>query len=345
MQVKKLKGVCVGAGYFSQFHYDAWNRLEAVELLAVCDTDLLKAMEIAEKYNIPNVYSDVTEMLEKENPDFIDIITPPASHFAIAKIAAERGVHIICQKPLAPDIAQALEMQQYMAKQKVIFAVHENWRFQPWYRQIKIMLDQHVIGDQVFSMAFRMRMGDGWGQDAYLGRQPYFREMPRLLIHETGIHFVDTFRFLAGVVKSVYTKTKRLNNVIKGEDFALTVFDFDNGITAILEANRYNEPNYQEPRYTFGEMVIDGSKGTIRLYGDGKITQQTLGQPEKEVVYKPSKVGFCGDSVYAFQQHFVDAMLGNAQLETRLNDYMANLKVEEAMYASAVSGMPVEVEY
>jgi hypothetical protein len=55
-----------------------------------------------------------------------------------------------------------------------------------------------------YAQAFRMRMGDGWGEDAYLARQPYFRKMPRMLVYETGVHFIDTFRFLAGEIERVY---------------------------------------------------------------------------------------------------------------------------------------------
>ena len=55
-------------------------------------------------------------------------------------------------------------------------------------------------------------------QDAYLARQPFFREYPRLLIYETGVHFIDTFRFLLGEVATVVAETKRLNPAIRGED-------------------------------------------------------------------------------------------------------------------------------
>ena len=81
----QLKGVAVGAGYFSQFHYEAWQRIPEVNLVAICDQDEKKAKKSANIYNVPETYTNVIEMLDKEQPDFIDIITPPNTHFDILK--------------------------------------------------------------------------------------------------------------------------------------------------------------------------------------------------------------------------------------------------------------------
>ena len=68
-------------------------------------------------------------------------------------------------------------------------------------------------------------MGDGWGDNAYLDRQPYFQTMPRLLVVETAIHWIDTFRFLFGEVDAVYARLRRINPAIAGEDAGLICFD------------------------------------------------------------------------------------------------------------------------
>jgi predicted dehydrogenase len=81
----------------------------------------------------------------------------------------------------------------------VRFMVHENFRWQPWYRKIKEVQKSQTIGDFTH-IHLLTRFGDGWGENAYLDRQPFFRDYPQLLIYETGIHFIDTFRFLLGEV-------------------------------------------------------------------------------------------------------------------------------------------------
>src|SRR5436190_23850764 len=101
-----LKGVAAGAGYFSQYHFEAWRRIPGVEITALCGLDAAQARAMADAHGIARVYADAQTMLDAEKPDFIDIITPPASHAAIAEAAGRRGVHILCQKALAPTIGQ-----------------------------------------------------------------------------------------------------------------------------------------------------------------------------------------------------------------------------------------------
>ncbi|RMG00848.1 MAG: gfo/Idh/MocA family oxidoreductase, partial [Planctomycetota bacterium] len=262
----KLRGVCVGAGYFSKFQYEAWNRIPEVEITAMCNRNIDRAKPSMEEFGIPRHYVDYREMLEKEKPDFVDIITPPDTHLEMCRIAAELGIHIICQKPLAPTFDDAKEIVALTDRAGVRFMVHENFRFQPWHREIKRLLNAGAIGDRLHSLYFRMRMGDGWGEDAYLGRQPYFRTMPKLLVFETGVHFIDTFRYLAGEVEGVFSKLRKLNPVIAGEDAGVIVFEFASGAVGIWDANRYNESNDPDPRYTFGEFLVEGNGGSIRLY-------------------------------------------------------------------------------
>jgi len=132
--------------------------------------------------------------------------------------------------------------------------------------------------------------------------------------------------------------------VIAGEDFALVNFEFaQNGLLAIWDANRYNEPNYENPRLTFGEFQIDGLKGSIRLYSNGKITIQKLGKPETEHPYEMQPINFSGDCVYTTQRHFIDCLLNGEEFETNGNEYLKSLAVQEAVYKSAETGMPVKI--
>ena len=339
---RKLKGVAIGAGYFSKFQYEAWNRIPEVEITALCNSNLERAKGIMAQYGVKKHYTDYKEMILKEKPDFVDIITPPETHFEMCKFAADNGVHIICQKPLAPTYKASKQIVDYVSKTNVRFVVHENFRFQPWHREIKTMISNGAVGN-LFNLNFRSRMGDGWGEDAYLARQPYFRDYKKLLIYETGVHFIDTFRYHAGEVKDVYALLKRLNPVIKGEDSGLMILNFESGATAVWDANRYNENNFKTSRYTFGEYLIEGSKGSIRLYPDGKITFQELGKAEKEHEYVHHNIGFAGDCCYIFQRDFVDNLVANLPFETGGHNYLKTLKVQEAVYASAEQKKPISI--
>ena len=336
-----LKGVCVGAGYFSSFHFDAWQRIPEVNIAAICDSDLTKAEQAGQRFGHSRSYSDYREMFDQVRPDFVDVISPPPSHAAICDEAGKRGIAIICQKALAPNFQQSQSIVESAKGHGVRLMVHENFRFQPWHREIRRMIDARAVGDRLHQLYFRSRMGDGWGADAYLGRQPYFREMPQLLVFETGVHFIDTFRYLAGEIDETYAMLKRLNPVIAGEDSALLTFRFASGATGIWDANRYNESNCDDPRYTFGEFVVEGNGGSIRLYTDGRLTLQPLGGPERDHAYHHERRGFGGDCVYFTQKHFIDGLLNDQPFETSGDAYLRTLRVEEAAYESASLNRPV----
>jgi len=340
-----FRGVAVGAGYFSPFQYEAWNRIPEVEITALCNRHVERAKPLLEQYGIPRHYTDYRTMLEQERPDFVDVITPPPAHLEMCRIAADLGIPIICQKPLAPTFDEARQIVEHCDRAGVRFMVHENFRFQPWHREIKRLLERGAIGRRLHELNFRNRMGDGWGQNAYIPRQPYFRDYPRLLVYENGVHFIDTFRYLAGEVKRVYAILKRLNPVIRGEDFGVLLFEFETGAVGLWDANRYNEPNYPTPRYTFGEFLIDADEGSIRLYGDGRLTIKRLGEAEEDHAYHHENRNFSGDCCYTTQRHFIDRMIDGGEFETNGHDYLRTLAVQDAVYASAERGEPVAPAY
>lgn len=341
--MKPLRVLCFGAGYFSQFHLDAWRRIPEVQLVGLCDLDLEKAKSVAAQSGIPRTYSDPAFALRDAKPDFVDVITRPDSHLSLIELAAAQRLPIICQKPLAPDFATAVKLVETARAASVPLMVHENFRFQPWHREIKRLLVNRTIGDRLHSLTCRSRMGDGFGDDAYLSRQPYFRQMPRLLVHETGVHFIDLFRFLAGEINEVYAVLRRLNPVISGEDSGLLMFRFDSGAVGVWDANRYNEGTAADPRLTLGEFLIEGSGGSIRLFGDARMTIQPLGGTEVEHSYPWARTGFSGDCVYQTQRHFVEQLLAGASFETSGSEYLKTLTVQEAAYQSAATNSPVSV--
>lgn len=336
--MSQLRGAVIGAGYFSQFHFDAWDRIESVQIVACCDTDKEKADAAAGRFQIPRTFTDYREMLAEVDVDFVDIITRPDTHLPIARDVARAGVPMICQKPLAPNADDARALIECIREANVRFMVHENFRFQPWYREVRRLLDSAAVGESLHTITFRNRAGDGWGDEAYLARQPYFQTMQRFLIFEAGIHTIDTFRYLGGEIRKAWCVHRKLNPVIAGEDTALGIFEFEAGGLGVYDANRFNQSTAADPRYTFGQLLVEADGGSIRLYDDGRLTIQRLGGPERPHDYAPSTHGFAGDCVFATQQHFADGLLHNRPFETDLHDYARSLAVQEAMYRSAESG-------
>lgn len=335
---RRLRVAGVGAGYFSQFHYKSWQRIDNVDLVGVCDTDLGRARAI----DADCAFADAEDMIARVSPDLVDIITPPASRLAVVESVTAAGLPMIVQKPLADDLMDAQDLARVARKAGIPMLVHENFRFQPWYREARRLLDSGLLGEPQ-GIQFRLRPGDGRGPDAYLARQPYFRQMPRFLIHETAVHFVDTFRYLMGEVGSVLADLRRLNPVIAGEDAAVVLFRFQNGASGIFDGNRLAEMEARNPRLTMGEMLLECSEAQLRLNGDGSLFLKPLGQPERAHEYAWQDRDFGGDCVHAFQTHAVAHFLDGAEAETSVDKYLRNVRIVEAIYESAADGEWVSI--
>lgn len=119
---------------------------------------------------------------------------------------------------------------------------------------------------------------------------------------------------------------------------------FRAGATAIWDANRYNESDAERPRFTFGEMRIDGTGGHVTMDATSRIRMTRLGEPSIKVEYARERKNFAGDCVYALQRHFVDCMLSGTRFESTGVDYLHNVRVVEAAYESAATGSTVKLD-
>ena len=332
-----LTVACLGAGYFAQFHHEAWSRNPNTDFAAVCDLDLEKA-----KASGVTGFDNLDEMLTATRPDILDIATPPPTHAWAIKQALEAGVKaIICQKPFCINLEEAEEITTLAEQADVDLIVHENFRFQPWYREIKKRMDAGDIGE-VQQITFRLRTGDGQGPEAYLDRQPYFQKMPRLLIHETGVHYIDTFSYLLGAPTAVYSDMRRMNPVIAGEDAAMLVMDFAGNKRALFDGNRLLDHAAENCRTTLGEALIEGTKGTMNLAGDGSVRLRNFGSTTQKVIWPAQDYpSFAGDCVYHLQNHVIEAMLGRGEFENSARDYLRVRVIEEAAYRSSETGAKI----
>lgn len=329
-----LSVAIAGCGYFSQFHQDAWRRMKDVRVVGIADPDPGKLAAASASFPEARAFADFAEMLDATRPDLVDIVTPPQTHLALVETAARPGLAIICQKPLAPEYHDAVAIVETAERAGVTLAVHENFRFMPWFMEVHRMLGEGAIG-RPLNINFRLRPGDGQGPEAYLSRQPYFQTMPRFLIHETGIHLIDVFRYLMGEITGVFARLRRLNPAIKGEDAGLVVFDFASGAAGLFDGNRLVDHPARDTRMTTGVLLVEGTEGVIRLDGYGRLFLRPRGGEEREHAYAWDDRGYGGDCVFGQSRHVVDHLVHGAPLVNSGRDYLRNLAIEEAVYRSA----------
>ena len=333
----KLKGVMISAGYFAGIQAEAWNRIPEAEIVAVADLISGKAKAFADKFHFPRAYESAEEMLDQEKPYFVDVATRPESHLALVMAAAQRGIHVICQKPMAPTWDECVAMVEICEAAKVRLVIHENWRWHPWYRETKRLLVAGRLG-QPFHIAFQWRTGDGRGPEPY-AQQPYFLQMPRLLVYEALVHTLDTFRFLFGEVKSVFCQNRRINPVLIGEDQSLIQLSFANGGLGLIDANRFSGP--VPAPLAMGTMIIDGESATLRLSPDGRLWLSDAGQSETPHDFSIPTAGYRGDSVRATQAHLIDCLCTGKPSESEGRDYLKTVALVEACYESDKAGQLV----
>ncbi|MCI0626477.1 MAG: Gfo/Idh/MocA family oxidoreductase [Acidobacteria bacterium] len=340
MSPPTLKGVMIGAGYFAQFHAEGWNRTPGAAIAAIADATPGRASEFAAKWNISRADADVEAMLDREKPDFVDIVTRPESHAPLTELAARNGIHVICQKPMAPAWEDCLAMVAACKKAGVRLLIHENWRWQPWYREAKRVMDSGALG-KPYHLAFRHRADDGLGPAPY-SLQPYFAQMPRLLVYETLVHHLDTSRYLAGEIDSLYCQMKRVNPVIAGEDCVMIQLTFASGIQGLIDGNRIS--GKVPSSLAMGSFRVEGDKGMIRCSSGGRLFLTQHGKDETALPSVTPPAGYRGDSIRAAQEHYIACLQTGQRCESEGEDYLKTVAAVEACYQSAAKGQVVRIE-
>jgi len=310
---------------------EAWQTVKGAHIIGLYNRTLERASVLQTRFNIPHIGVDFGALLETVRPDFVDICTAVESHLPLARLAVAHKIPILCQKPLTPRIAESEELVELCESAGVRLMANDNWRWQGWYRELKRLLEAGVIGEPQHAR-FLLRPGDGWGDEPY-PLQPFFREMERFVLLETGGHYLDTLRFFFGDIAALHCLIRRRNPRIRAEDAALVTLEFSGGVTAVFDADRTATTAQVRPPVN-GHVFIEGTVGNLRLAEDGSIHVTKRGGVEQRHDYA-LPAGYRGGSAIAAQQHFINCLRTGAEFETNGRDYLAIERAVEACYRSA----------
>lgn len=327
-----LRIAFAGAGMISAYHLTGWKQTPGVELVAICDAVLEKARTRAIEFGVSRAYTDFATMLDKEKPDAVDIVTPVETHAPLARIAADRGVHLMCQKPMAPTLAEAEALVRDVGD-RVRFMVHENFRFRPQYLMVREWLEAGRVGDPTHACMTTRSSGFlllGGTTPFLLQRQPYLQAFPRLLIFEALIHHLDVLRFLLGPLMVVSAQVAKINQGLTGEDAASILLRGENGPICVLDGN-FSAPGY--PALPMDRLEISGTKGTLLFEGD---RLSLVGGDEPPIAFdlqQSYQAGFTNAI-----QAFVHSLRTDEPFQTDRLDNLETLKLMEFCYVAA--GVP-----
>lgn len=335
MSDSKLRFAILGAGFWADCQLAAWHELKEVECVAIYNRTATKAEALAKKFDVPAVYSDSEKLLAGEKLDFVDIITDVDSHARFVRVAAERGVPVICQKPMTPTLKEATELVAFCRRKEVPFFVHENWRWQTPIRQLHRLLTEGHIG-----APFRARIDMISGFPVF-ANQPFLKELKQFILTDLGTHILDVARFLFGEAKSLYCQTKRVHRDIQGEDVATVLLRMGELETTVLCEMAYAENALEREVFPQTLIFIEGDKGSLELAPDYWVRLTTKdGTLARR--YPPPRYSWANPAYDVVQASIVDchanllgALSGKQRAETTGEDNLKTLKLVFGAYDSA----------
>lgn len=331
----------IGCGFWAGYQVAAWREADPRLQFAFCDRVAEAAQTLAERFGPAPWYTDAEAMLHEETLDVVDIISSPDTHAALTELAAQRGLPVICQKPLAPTWESAQRMVHVCQQAKVPLYVHENFRWQQPIRRLKGLLDSNVIGTP-----FRARI---YFNSAFpvFDNQPFLAQLERMMLADVGVHLLDVSRFLFGEVERLFCRTQRVNPAIRGEDVATLLLETKSGMTVTVEMSYASVTDYECFPQTLVE--VEGDQGSVRLSPDFHFTVTTREGQHPEQLTLPDydwvhpQYAVVQSSMVAIQQHFLAGLCEGKPVETSGADNLKTLQLVEAAYASAQRGEVVRI--
>ncbi|HLY35193.1 MAG TPA: Gfo/Idh/MocA family oxidoreductase, partial [Candidatus Limnocylindria bacterium] len=286
-------------------------------------------------------YAEAEELFDREKPDFVDIVTGVDSHRALVLQAAERRIPVICQKPMAPSLAEAAEMVRACEDAQVPFFVHENWRWQAPVRALKAELGAGRIGTP-----FRARLTFSSSFPVF-DNQPFLKTLDRFILTDVGSHVLDVARFLFGEAETLTCVTRRVRNDIRGEDVATVLLRMAGGIAVTVElsyASRLRGERFPE---TF--VTVEGSAGSLEVARDCVLHATTAAGtftrrcPPPRFAWADPAYDLVHASIAPCNADLLGALRGERGAETTGADNFQTVRLVFAAYHSATTGETVNL--
>jgi predicted dehydrogenase len=348
MDKPKVRIGVIGLGIWGQMHVAAYKQCASAEIVAVCDLNKKLAEDTSVKYMIPGYYSDTDEMLAKENLDAVSIATPDNCHAAPVIKAAEKGLHIMVEKPLATKVNECEEMINAAKKNNVFLMVDWHNRWNPSFNYAWKAIRNNEIGD-ISYIYFRL------SDTIFVPTKMLPWASQSSVLHFLGSHSIDTICWLIEK-KPKSIKCIKKEGILTGlgvdtPDLFLSIIDFEGGATAVVENSWALPQTY--PSLIEHKCEIIGSKGILMLDPTGhralaKYTEETTkGFPNSsfpDLFITPTifdrQMGFSVESMY----HFVECVRDGKKPYTSGEDGLLNAIILNAAEESAETGMTVQIK-
>ena len=266
----------LGYAFMGKAHSNAMRKIPymmypppAIPVLeAICGRNEEATAEAARRFGYRNTYNSWEAMLENDNVHVLDNGGPNNVHAAPCIAAAEAGKHILCEKPLARTAEESKSMLDAVNKAGVKAMVAFNYRFIPAIRQIRLLVDQGLLG-QIYH--FRAVYLQEWIMPHY--DLPMIWRLQKDVagsgaLGDLGAHIIDLGRYLVGDVKSVSGMTRTFIDERPNDDGTMGKVDVDDAFAALLEFENGALGTVEATRFAGGRkngqrIEINAEKGSV----------------------------------------------------------------------------------
>jgi predicted dehydrogenase len=270
-----LRVAVIGAGFGASVHIPALKFLDETEVVAVVSRREDRARAVAARHNIPVASTNWRDVITDPDVDAVVIATPPHLHHPMTIAALENGKHVLCEKPMARNLAETRDMVKLASNANVIAMINHEFRYMPIRMRVKELLDEGYIGEphSVSMVAYRSSLADPQERSfSWLMEQDKAGGM----LGASGSHQIDTLRWwlgdIHGVCGSVATMVKHrrlpdstgMARVDADDNFAF-LLRFASGAIGTVHFSATAPIDAGE------EITISGSEGMIIVHGDDQL--------------------------------------------------------------------------
>ena len=324
--MQRLKAGILGCGGFAHTHARACQALsEQVELVAFCDRNEWKASEFALQYTAGQgtVFTDHHTMLEQPQLDLLIICVPPYGHSDEVQMAAERGIHLLIEKPIALTSEQAWRMVEHAENAGIKTQVGFMYRFGEAVERFKTMQAQGDTGHMGLMSAryFCNALHADWWRD---------RDRSGGQLVEQVIHMFDLLRYFLGEPESVYSRQENMFHRDMAdytvEDVSATVLGFQGGALGVVYASNGAIP---------GKWMHDYRIVAHRVMADFTNANHAVFYPTTDKDRAPVTVDSEQDWYVKQMQDLLHAIASDGDTRTPLREGAKSLDVVLAAVRSA----------
>lgn len=334
--MEKLKIGILGAGRIGKVHANSISqRIDNAEVIAIVDPDIGEAIHLSNKLKCPGTFDDPMKILNHDDIDAVIICSPTDTHTEFIKIAAEKGKHVFCEKPIDMELDKIKEVIRIVKVAGIQMMVGFNRRFDPNFAKIKSLVSKGKIGDpHILKITSR---------DPCPPPMEYIRSSGGLFL-DMSIHDFDMARFIVDdEVDEVYSRGAVLVDERIGElgdiDTAVTVLHFKNGTMGLIDNSRKAVYGYDQRLEIFGSegmAKIDNNLPENHEFYNNKGSHRSL--PLHFFMERYT------ESYFLEMKEFVNCILEGGNLSVSGHDGLMSVAIGLAAKKSILENRPVKMD-